>query len=59
VALIKYIYRENGIQKEVKFPYKSSRKGIDYSQFDPYYEWRSKNKNTDWLGLVINNEDIK
>tara|TARA_X000001382_G_scaffold106848_1_gene82322 strand:+ start:107 stop:286 length:180 start_codon:yes stop_codon:yes gene_type:complete len=59
VALIKHIYRENGIRKAVKFSYKSSRKGIDYSQLDPYYEWRNKNKHTDWLGLSINNEDIK
>lgn len=57
--MIKHIYRENGIRKAVKFPYKNSRKGIDYSQLDPYYEWRNKNKHTDWLGLSINNEDIK
>lgn len=57
--MIRHIYRENGIRKVVEFPYKSSRKGIDYNQLDPYYEWRNKNKHTDWLGLSINNEDIK
>jgi hypothetical protein len=50
---LRHIYKENEIRKVVEFPYKSSRKGIDYKQLDPYYEWINKNRHTEWLGLFI------
>lgn len=54
--MIKHIYRENGERKEITFPYKSSRKGIDYNQVKPYYEWRKQNRHTEFLGLFFNND---
>ena len=51
--MIRHIYRENGERKVIEFPYKNSRKGIDYKQMKPYYEWRKKNKDTEFLGLFF------
>jgi len=51
---LKHIYRENGERKEIVFPYNSKKKGIDYKQMKEYYEWRKKNKHTEWLGLFFN-----
>lgn len=50
---LRYIYREDGVRKVKEFPYKSSRKGIDYKQLDPYYEYMNNNRHTEWLGLFI------
>jgi len=50
---LRYIYKEDGVRKVKEFPYKSSRKGIDYKQLDPYYEYMNNNRHTEWLGLFI------
>ncbi len=56
MALIRHIYREDGIRKVKEFPYKYKGKGIDYKQLDPYYEWCKKNKHTEFLGLFFHKD---
>ena len=53
MALIRLIYREDGVRKVIEFPYKYKGKGVDYKQFDPYYKWRKENDHVEFLGLVI------
>lgn len=53
MALIRLIYREDGIRKVIEFPYKYKGKGVDYSQWGPYYKWRKENDHVDFLGLFI------
>ena len=56
MALIRHIYREDGIRKVKEFPYKYKGKGIDYKQLDPYYEWCKENKHTEFLGLFFHKD---